>query len=271
MLTVVSIFRGHCGKSGKYKHPALAEISMIPDFYKTKGLFITGTDTGVGKTLVAGGIARILADEGLKVGVFKPVATGCRSEMGQLVSGDAMFLAMCAETDYPLSVIAPVCYKLAAAPIVCVQAEEREIDYQQIAAMYNYLCSCCDVVLVEGIGGVLVPLDEEYTILDIAAKMGLPAVIVARPTLGTINHTLLTVKAVRDAGLPIAGVVINGYNAATADIAEETAPDVISLFGKVPILAVIGLDEDSDVESGRLGQMALAGLDQTDWKKLCGL
>ncbi len=238
------------------------------NFKKTKGLFITGTDTGVGKTLITGGIARLLTLQGVKVGVFKPIATGCRTEMGEWVSDDAKFLAMCAEINEPQTVITPSCYQIPAAPIVSARAEKRPIDFEQIAAMYNYLCEHYDVVLVEGIGGALVPLDEHVSILDLAAGMGLPTVVVARPRLGTINHTLLTLQAVRTAGLPLAGVVISGYNAATADLAEETAGAIIAEVGKTSILAVVGQDADSSVEEMKLGNMVLAGLGECDWKSL---
>lgn len=238
------------------------------DLPKTKGLFITATDTGVGKTLMTGGIGRLLSDQGVRVGVFKPAATGCRREMTELISSDAEFLAMCVQADEPLSAIAPLCYQTPAAPIVCAEVEKQPLDYEQMWAMYRYMAASHDVMLVEGIGGALVPMDEQTTILDIAAQMGLPTVIVARPRLGTINHTLLTIEAVRRAGLPLAGVVINGYNAATADIAEETAPDIIARIGKTKILAIVGYDEESCVEDLRLGAMTLAGLRQCDWKAL---
>lgn len=237
-------------------------------FGKTNGLFITGTDTGVGKTLITGGIAQLLTQQGMRVAVFKPIATGCRSEMGEWVSDDAVFLAMCAGIDEPLTAIMPVCYQTPAAPLVAARAEKQPIDYEQIVAMYSYLSRSYDVILVEGIGGALVPLDEETTILDLAAAMGLPTVVVARSRLGTINHTLLTLRAVRDAGLPLAGVVINGYNAATADLAEETAPNIIAELGKTKILAIVGYDEDSSVENLHLGKMVLAGLSACNWKAL---
>jgi dethiobiotin synthetase len=237
-------------------------------FPKARGLFITGTDTGVGKTLITGGIARLLVRGGLRVGVFKPIATGCRSEMGALVSEDAAFLAMCAEMNEPQTAVVPVCYRTPAAPLAAARAEKKSIDFEQIAAMYRYLCGRYVVVLVEGIGGAMVPLDAETTVMDLAAAMGLPTVIVARPGLGTINHTLLTIRAVREAGLPLAGVVISGYNAATADTAEETAPGIIAEIGKTSILAIVGQDEESSVERGILGGMVLAGLGERDWASL---
>jgi dethiobiotin synthetase len=237
-------------------------------FNKAKGLFITGTDTGVGKTLITGGIAQILRKQGLKVGVFKPVATGCRIEMNELISRDAEFLRMCAELDEPMTVIMPAAYEIPAAPIVCVRKEKRPIDFEQIAAMYNYLAKTCDVVLVEGIGGALVPLDEHTMIIDLAARMNLPTVIVAREKLGTINHTLMTIQAVRHAGLHVAGVVINGHIYPSAGIAEQTAPKIIAELGDTKILATVGQDDSSSVEDLRLGQMIIAGLVACDWKSL---
>jgi dethiobiotin synthetase len=237
---------------------------------KKNGLFITGTDTGVGKTLIAGGIAAVLRGQGLKVGVFKPIASGCRDE-GILVSSDTEFLAMCADADYSLSVISPVTYKTPAAPISCVQLEGRDIDYEEIVTAYNYLCENTDVVIVEGIGGAMVPLDAEHTVLDLAVEFNLPVVVVARPNLGTINHSLLTIAAVRNAGLPVAGLVISGYNAFEADIAEETSPDVICGFSNTNLLSIVPFDEESSVEEAQLGAGVIETLSFCDWKALSEL
>jgi len=241
---------------------------VFRDLPKGAGLFITATDTAVGKTLVTGAIARLLREAGKKVGVLKPVASGCRRDREGLVSADAEFLAACAETDYPLSVITPVCYKTPAAPMVCAEIERKPVDFEAIAAAFGFLAQTCDVVLVEGIGGALVPLAEDVTILDGAARLDLPTVIVARPGLGTINHTLLTLAAVRAAGLPVAGVVINGYNAATAEIPEETASNVIARCGRTNVLTVVPYDDLSSVEHLRLGDAVLEAISLCDWDAL---
>lgn len=238
---------------------------------KKNGLFITGTDTGVGKTLVTGGIASILKEQGLKVGVFKPVASGCRNEAGRLISTDAEFLAKCAEMNPPLEIVTPVCYETPAAPITCADLEGRAVNYETIAAAYRHLCQSCDIVLVEGIGGALVPLDERHTILDLAVEFDLPMVIVARAGLGTINHSLLTIASVRNAGLPVAGIVISGYSAAEASIAEQTAPEAICRFSQTNLLAVIPRDEESSVEDGRLGAGVIQSLRTCDWEALSRL
>lgn len=235
---------------------------------KKRGLFVTATDTGVGKTLVAGGIASLLVKRGLKVGVFKPIATGCIRASYGLESQDACFLAQCANADYPVTTICPVTYVTPAAPLVASEAENRPIDFEMIAENYEYLCKISDVVIVEGIGGVRVPLTEEYDVRDLAAAFGLPTVIVARPHLGTINHTLLTIDSLRAKGIEPAGVVINAYSEPLADRAVMTAPDVISRLGKVKILAVCGHDETASVEGMRLGLQVPVGLQGCDWAAL---
>lgn len=235
------------------------------------GLFVTGTDTEVGKTLITGAVARILAGQGLKVGVFKPVATGCRHSREGLVSSDAEFLAVCADSDYPLTVINPVSYATPAAPVVAADYEKRGIDFEPIASAYRYLCEVSDVVLVEGIGGVRVPVTDDVDVLDMAVWFGLPVVVVARAGLGTINHTLLTVDAARRAGLKAAGVVLNGYSEATAGTAEVTNPQVIARYGKVDVLSVVPYDETVSIETGKIGEAVLQSLAECDWRGLCGV
>lgn len=232
------------------------------------GLFITGTDTGVGKTLIAGAIAHLLTEQNWRVGVFKPVASGCLQSPDGLVSTDARFLSLCAQTPWPLEVINPVAYQIPAAPIVCSRLENRPMDYERITWAWRSLCEQSDAIIVEGIGGAMVPLTETETILDLAVEFDLPTLIVARPRLGTINHTLLTIKAVRDAGLPLAGVVINGYNTSRADIAEQTSPEVIARVGQTTVFAVIDEDQQASVEEGRLGTAAPQALSGWNWKSL---
>lgn len=238
------------------------------NFPEKPGLFITGTDTGVGKTLIAGAIARILTGQGLKVGVFKPIATGCRRSREGLVSSDAEFLAYCADCDYPLSTVNPVTYLTPAAPIVAADYERREINFEEINSAYNYICQTCQLVIVEGLGGVRVPITEDVDVLDLAAGFQLPVVIISRPTLGTINHALLTIDAIRSRNLSIAGVVINGYDASSQEPAEVTAPQVIARCGNVDILAVVPFDEAVDVEQGLLGDVVIESLADCEWAKL---
>jgi dethiobiotin synthetase len=243
-------------------------MSLQIDSTKKPGLFITGTDTGVGKTLIAGAIAKILTEQNLKVGVFKPIATGCRNSREGLVSSDAEFLAYCADCEYPLSVVNPVSFRTPAAPTVSAENERREINFEEISSAYNYICQTCQLVIVEGIGGIRVPITEDINVLDLAAELGLPIVIVSRPDLGTINHTLLTIDAIRSKNLNIAGVVINGYDASKAELAEITAPQVIAYHGNVNILAIVPFDETVDIEQCRLGEVVIESLTDCNWAEL---
>jgi dethiobiotin synthetase len=235
---------------------------------KKPGLFITGTDTGVGKTLIAGAIARILTDAGLKVGVFKPIATGCTRRWEGLVSYDTEFLANCANSELSLSTITPIGYLTPAAPIVSAAREGQPIDFNKIADAYRNIGENSDIVIVEGIGGVRVPLAMEFDLLDLAAEFNLPVVIVARPNLGTINHTLMTVDCVRAAELKIAGIVINSYDATKAMVAEETAEQVISQCSGVNVLSVVPFDETVSIEEPDLGEVVIESLMDCDWAKL---
>jgi dethiobiotin synthetase len=154
---------------------------------------------------------------------------------------------------------------------VAVEAEKKEIDWELVAESYEYLCNTCDVVIVEGIGGVRVPITSEYDVRDMAVAFALPVVIVARPGLGTINHTLLTIDSLRSKGIEPAGVVINGYSEPIADKAVTTAPDIIRRCSGVNVLAVCGYDDTASVEDLRLGQQVPVGLMVCDWAALMGL
>jgi len=235
------------------------------------GLFITGTDTGVGKTLIAGGIAKILSSQNYRVGVFKPVATGCRRHWEGTISEDTEFLARCANSNHSLSTITPVGYLTAAAPIVSASCDGYPIDFAAITSAYKRICQDSDLVIVEGIGGVRVPLTDDFDLLDLAAEFALPAVIVTRPNLGTINHTLMTIDCIRAAKLNIAGVVINGYDATKATAAEETADQIIARIGGVDILAVTPFDETVNINGLNPGELAIRPLAECNWAKLARL
>jgi len=247
---------------------------MEYQFAKHKGLFITATDTGVGKTVIAGAIAKILRQSGKnacptrRVGVFKPIATGCKSTREGLVSEDTEFLSCCAESEFSLDDITPITYSTPAAPLACEAAEHRIVDLEKIITAYNYICSKTDCIIVEGIGGIRVPITAGLDVLGMAKAFALPVVIVARPNLGTINHTLLTIDAVRNANLPLAGVIINGYDESKADFAWQSAPAIIADVGKTQILAVVPFDDRTNTEKGIIGDSIIAGLGEVDWVKI---
>ncbi len=232
------------------------------------GLMIVGTDTEVGKTLVAGVIARHLRRLGRKVAVFKPAATGCRRGRGQLISPDAEFLAACADSSQKLCEIAPVRYSAALAPNVAAEIEGRPVDLETIFDAYRGLADHGEVVVVEGIGGLLCPITNDFWLIHFARMIDLPVVVVARAGLGTINHTLLTLHAARAAGLRIAGVVVNRYPAGGGDAATATNPAQIAQRGKIDLLAMVPDEEANSVEEATIGPDTAFAIGQVDWERI---
>ncbi|MBI5400451.1 dethiobiotin synthase [Candidatus Saganbacteria bacterium] len=194
-------------------------------------MFITGTDTGVGKTFVTSLIAQHFRSDGLDVGVMKPISTGPANE------NDAVWLKKTLQLDDPIDLINPISLKHPLAPYPAATMDNRQLTMSPIFKAYKKLCKLHDMILVEGIGGVLVPITKNYFVADMIKDFGLPTIIVARAKLGTINHTLLTIAALKKRKIPILGVIINGYTG--KELAEKTNAQMISKFGKVPILAKI--------------------------------
>jgi len=203
------------------------------------GLFITGTDTGVGKTVIAGAIANWFSRRRVRVAASKPVATGCVHRREGLVSEDAEFLAAAGDVRFPLDLICPQRYVEPLAPAVAAERAKQPLDWDEISRSIRLMSAEADVLIVEGVGGIMVPLDRQKLVLDLAVELGLPAVVVARAGLGTINHTLLTVHALESAGVPLAGVVINGYPVDSAGVAEETNAQAIERWSGVPVLCTV--------------------------------
>ena len=194
------------------------------------GVFVTGTDTDCGKTLIAGGIARALLKKRFNVGVMKPVATwgDPRRVPGagtRWISDDALHLRQAAATSDSLDLINPICFKAAMAPWPAARLEKRTIDINRVMAAFRELQRRHDFVVAEGVGGLMVPVKRDLFIRDLIQRMHLPALVVARPDLGMLNHTLLTVAALKTAGIPLAGIVINNFTGKTR--AEQTNPNVL--------------------------------------------
>lgn len=203
-----------------------------------RGFFVTGTDTGVGKTVVACALVRALRGRGLDVGVMKPVETGVEAP-GPL---DALALIAAADAGDPLDDVCPQRFALAAAPTVAAAAERRRVDRGAIRAAFERLIARHDWLVVEGAGGLLVPAAEDLSMADLALELGLPLVVVARAALGTINHTLLTLEAAERRGLRVAGVVVShaggplsGADAANLGALREALGD--RLVGEIGPLA----------------------------------
>ncbi len=198
-----------------------------------RGVFVTGTDTGVGKTHVTAALLAELRRRGVNAAAFKPIACG---EGGRR---DAKLYAKIMRDEVPLDVINPVFLRHPLAPLVAAKRERRTIDLAGIFAGYRVLSQRYSVVLVEGAGGLLVPIRRHYMVADLAKELGLPLLIVARLSLGTINHTLLTVRQAKASGLAVKGIVLNDTLGRSRGLAEKTNVTVVPDLCRVPLLGVM--------------------------------
>ena len=202
-----------------------------------KSIFITGTDTGVGKTAVACSLAAYLSfKEGRDVGVMKPFESG-NTGPGQEMTGDAWELKAASGSPDDIRDINPYNFKAPLAPQAAAMRENADIDVSRVMSVYRKLCGRHDVVIVEGAGGILVPIREGYFYSALIADMDAPVVIVARLTLGTINHTLLSCHYLKAIGVKVSGVILNDM-AGEKDIASETNPAMLAKYLEVPLLGI---------------------------------
>lgn len=220
---------------------------------RPRGLFVTGTDTGVGKTVVACAFAAWARHHGLDVGVMKPVATGGRftpyhrgagfsanGTAGRWIADDAKWLASSAGVDDPWPLVNPVCFKEPLAPWTAAMRARAPIRLDAVLDAFRALSRRHQFLIVEGVGGLSVPLGPRATVADLAKRLGLPLVLVARPGLGTLNHTLLTLAYARDYGLRVRGLIVNYASPPSrepmARVAERTNPRILTRIGRVPFI-----------------------------------
>lgn len=194
------------------------------------GLFIAGTDTGVGKTVVTAGIAAYLRDKGMNCGVMKPVESGCLSGAKD---SDSYYLKRMSGCSDDLDLINTYGFEPPLAPGVAAAEEGITIEFDAIAEGLHRLELIHPWVLVEGAGGLLVPLSEDKTLVDLIAFLGLPVLLVGRLGLGTINHTLLSLSYLESCRIPVVGVVLNSLTA-KHDPSARFNPHTLSQFSSVP-------------------------------------
>ena len=204
----------------------------------TQGIFITGTGTEIGKTVIAGGLAASLKQAGMNVGVMKPISTGD--------TADAQFLKHAAQVDDELASINPIYLRHPLAPSVAARMEGREIDVSCVETAFAELQQKYDFVIVEGVGGIAVPIQDDFLVVHLIKRLQLPILIVAQAGLGTLNHTLLTVAYARQFELQITGIVLNGLRAETAGLAEATNPAEIENLTGVPVIGIVPYEKRLD-------------------------
>ncbi len=271
-----------------------------------KGVFITGTDTGVGKTVVSALILRALRERGIRAGAMKPIETGCgkansesriqdlKMETGGLIPADGIALREAAGMDDPLDLVAPVRFERPLAPMTAARLEKRPVDIKKIMNACNRLSEKYDLLVVEGAGGLLAPIKNSnkssvtsnskdsnelqvtsnelktndkdlspssdpllvtrhsslvtgrvahhasrYFMSDLVRELGLPVIVVARPSLGTINHTLLTIEHALREEIEVLGIVINYALPPEGGLAEKTNPEVLRELSPVPLIGIV--------------------------------
>jgi dethiobiotin synthetase len=203
-----------------------------------KGLFIIGTDTGVGKTVVAAAIARALSTMGSDVGIMKPIETGCHKRNGRLILSDALYLKTAARVNDPLDMITPYAYHAPLAPRAASLLEKKEIDLKAIRLAYDQLSNRHAFLIIEGVGGLVVPLSAQADVSHLIRLFELPVLLVARSGLGTLNHTLLTLRYGTSLGIRFLGILFN-RTTPFRSLADKTNPYILAEQTDVPLLGTL--------------------------------
>ncbi len=219
-------------------------MSAGPSATRGTGVFVTGTDTGAGKTLVAGALLRAFAGSGLRAAGMKPVASGCNAVAQDRANEDVAALNAASNVRAPLDLVNPYCFEPAIAPHIAARAAGVVIDLQLIRENYVALTRLADRVVVEGAGGLLVPLDDTEDFADLARVLDIPVLLVVGLRLGCLNHALLTAEAIVSRGLPFAGWVANQIDPAMPYRQENI--DTLRQRLPAPLLAVIPFGVSAD-------------------------
>jgi len=203
-----------------------------------KAIFVTGTDTGIGKTVVSASLAAFLSlEEHLDVGVMKPFESGVPKTDSSQTMRDASLLKKASGSADTILDINPYTFEAPLAPEIAARLEDTVIDIDVLTRQFDNLANRHDVLIVEGAGGVLVPIKRGFFFADLIKAWDIPAIIVSRLGLGTINHTLLTTLLLRSMGISVGGVILNDTDGAT-DPAVKTNPELLREYLNVPLLGI---------------------------------
>jgi dethiobiotin synthetase len=214
-----------------------------------RGVFVAGTDTGVGKSILAAAVCAGLAARGEKVAAFKPAVTGLREKPPPGWAADHELLASVASAGQSPGEVSPHLYDWPLSPHYAAELAGDRIEPTELLAKARSLADRAEALVCEGVGGLLVPLTPGYLIRDLALDLGLPLVLAARSALGTINHTLLTLEAARTAGLDVRGVVMTPWPGEQDDLAQSSRRTV-ELIGDLPVTRLPPIDRDGVADAG---------------------
>lgn len=202
-----------------------------------KSLFITGTDTDVGKTVISAGLSRAISDQGIDIGVMKPFAAAELQSSSDFQSEDTEILAKAARVSDSEDLLNPQFFPIPASPYTASKTLDMNVDVETVLEKFEELKKLHDMMLVEGMGGIMTPLLENYFVADLIRDMNLQTIIVIRSKIGTVNHTLLTSKICKDYNLPVKGIIINNFDSEGYPV-EELKRDIEQLT-KHKVLGVI--------------------------------
>jgi len=229
-----------------------------------KGIFITGTDTGVGKTFVAEGVIRAISEKGITVCPMKPVETGCKIKNGKLVPADAIKLLKASRIEESVDSVNVYRFRQPLAPAVAAEKEDVVIHKGRIISAYKRLSKVYKFIVIEGAGGIMTPVYKKYLYVDMIKDFALPLIIVSKPGLGTVNHTLLTIEAARHRGIKLYGIIINNAILGRKDLSAKSNPEAIGSIGNVPILEIIPYCKDrSSLQFKRIFQSVAGSIVKT--------
>ena len=221
-----------------------------------RGVFVIGTDTGVGKTVVAAAIAAAAVARGMSIAAYKPVVTGLDEPAGEWPR-DHELLASVANAGQTPEDVSPYRFGPPVSPHFAAELAGQTIDPERLVGAAQAQAERADALVVEGVGGLLVPLARDYLVRDLAGELSLPVVIAARPGLGTISHSLLTIEAARAVALRIQAVVLTPWPDEPSEM-ERSNRETIERFGEVPVIGLGRTDAGHLAEAG-------AGLPVSDW------
>ena len=234
---------------------------------KADGVFITGTDTEVGKTLIAAGLVVALQEQGVDVGVMKPLESGAPCFESIPIPQDAFYLKEIADVQDDLDLINPYCFQAPLAPGVAAEKEGVEVDLQHIKGAYEELKGRHGFMVVEGAGGLLVPIAKGTLFPELVKFLDLPLLLVARSSLGTINHTLLTLSYCQQEGLDVKGLIISKSTPDT-DPSEDNNPQVITQVSGIPFFGTFPFLRDYAGVKGNRDFLAQIFTQHIDMEKL---
>ncbi len=209
-----------------------------------KSFFITGTDTDVGKTVITAGIARALSNLKANVGVMKPFAA---SDQQITKVQDTDILAKAARVNDSTEIITPQYFEIPASPYTASQNLDKKVNLEIVLQSFQKLCKKYKILLVEGMGGIMTPILENYFIVNLIKEMNSEAIIVTRTKIGSINHTIMTIRMCQQLQIPIKGIVINNFDI-EGYVASELKRDLEGLT-KIPVLGIVPRIDNLDAEN----------------------